>query len=179
MTYPKSASLMGYATAWLTNGIFRKINNGFVSGSQNYGAGSPSAEVLTITFSGAPADGTSGLAVPDGINGSGTPTTNFTYHWAGAPGAGLIPLVGGGGTAAQAATATQVALAAQLNNWTVTNPSSGVVKMVMKQKGFNISAAAIAGFLTGVTNAVLVATGRTFGLVIPGRFGKNYCTLPA
>ncbi len=178
MTYPTAASLKGYATSWLTNRIFRKINNGFVSGSQNYGAGAPTAEILTLTFTAAPAD-TSGLAVPDGINGSGTPTKSFTFTYAGSPGTGIIPLVSGGGTAAQAATATQVALAAQLTNWTVTNPSPGVVKMVMNQRGFNLSAAQITAFRTGTTNITLGNNGATFGLVVPGRFGKNYCTLPA
>ncbi len=178
MAYPKSASLMGYATSWLTNRIFRKMNNGYTSGSQSYGAGAPTAEILTLTFSAAPAD-LSQILVPDGINGSGTPTTTFTFRWGGAPGAGNIPLVGGGGTAAQAATAAQVALAAQLSNWTVTNPSSGVTRLTMKQKGFNISAAAIAAFLVGVTNITLAATAFSIGLVIPGRFGKGSCTLPA
>jgi len=178
MAYPKSASLTGYATAWLTNRIFRKMNNGYVSGSQNYGAGAPSAERITLTFASAPANGSS-LAVPDGINGSGTPTRTFTFTYGGSPGSGIIPLVSGGGTAAQAATATQVALAAQLTNWTVTNPSSGVVVMVRNQKGFNTTAAQRTAFLVGTTNITLGDTQSSFGLVVPGRFGKNYCTFPA
>lgn len=180
MAYPNSINLRGYATSWLTNRVSTyKPNNGFVSGNQNYAPGAPSAQFLTLTFTAAPAN-SSGLSVPDGPgNTSGTPVRNFTFTYSGSPGSGIIPLVAGGGTAAQAATATQVALAAQLTNWTVTNPSAGVVRMVRNQKGFNLSAAQITAFRVGTTNITLGNNAATFAQVIPGRFGKNYCTLPA
>jgi len=48
--------------------------------------------------------------VPDSNAAEFNTVTQFTYVYGGSPGAGVIPLVSGGGTAAQAATATQVAL---------------------------------------------------------------------
>lgn len=187
--YPKAASLLGYATSWMTSSPafkYRPYNN-FPSGSMAYvpgGASSP--EVITITFDFIP-DDLSVMTVPDGVGqAAGVPTTNFTYTYNGAPGAGIIPLVAGGGTAAQAATATQVALAAQLTNWAVTNPSAGVVVMTRLQAGFNLTAAELAALTADLINtpnessAVTVGvTESSFGLIIPGRFGKNYCILPA
>lgn len=179
MAYPLAASLKGYATSWLTNRFFAKPNNGFVSGNMNYAAGSPTATILTLTFSAAPAD-LSSLNFPDTPTiRPGNPLYAFTFTYSGAPGAHIIPLVAGGGTANQAATATQVALAAQLTNWTVTNPVAGQVKMVARQRGLTLTAAQLAAIRVGVTNVTIVQTAPSFGLIIPGRFGRNYCILPA
>jgi len=110
-------------------------------------------------------------AAPD--NGSGISIPGFgifTFTWGGAPGAGIIPLVGGGGTADQAATAAQVALSAQLPGWSVTNPSAATLVLMSPP-----------GTLPTVTllldpNMDLGSNGAfTFAGVVPGRFGQNYC----
>ncbi len=186
--YPVPASLKGYQTSWLTSRASRyKQYNGFVSGGIAYVPGSPtSGEIITITFIAVPDDG-SIMAVPDGVGASaGIPTKNFNYDYAGAPGFQVIPLVAGGGTTAQAATATQVSLAQYLDNWTVTNPSAGVVRMQRNQVGFNLTAAELAAMTADLINtpiegsAVTVGvTESSFGTIIPGRFGRNYCILPA
>lgn len=181
MAYPKAASLMGYNTRWLTDRNFYKPNNGYMlSGNQRYAPFAPArGQILTLTFTAAPADGKV-LTVLDGVpNSPGTPALGFTYTYGGSPGAGIIPLVGGGGTAAQAATATQVALAAQVTNWIVTNPSAGVVQMQSRFKGLNLTVAQVVTMLGTIANLTIALTNATQALVVPGRAGFGGATLPA
>jgi hypothetical protein len=147
--------------------------NGFVSGDRRLSPIISTFRQLTLTFSAAP-DDLSEIDVEDGgaQEPSETPR-NFVFTYNGSPGAGIIPLVAGGGTAAQAATATQVAFEAQLANWTVTNPSAGVVVMVSRWPGINPSIA-----LVGDPNIGISTLSAIIGASLPGRFGKNYCFLP-
>lgn len=159
--YPKPA---GYQTSALAIGSQSyKPFNGY---RQGFGPVQITSEVFTLTFSAAPDDG-SGFNID-------FPTIAFAYAYGGSPGAGVIPLVMGGGTAAQAATATQVALAAQIgDDWEVTNPSSGVVVMSPRQKGRVVT------FDIDLDPNFTVETDLpTFSNVIPGKFGKNYCFMP-
>ena len=178
MGYPNlGPSLRGYATSWLTNnpGGFYKPNNGYMlSGAQSYAPWAPlRGTILTLTFTAPPAD-TKVLTVLDGVpNSVGTPARAFTYAWNGAPGPGVIPLVAGGGTAAQAATATQVALAAQVTNWIVTNPSAGVVKMQSRFKGLNLTVAQMVTMLGSIADLSIAQTPATPALVVPGRRGPT------
>jgi len=110
----------GYNTLNMVNGLvgrWYKPFNQYISGSQAYGIGGPSAQVATFVFSAAPAD-LSQITVPDGpVNQPGGPNLKtFTFTYSGSPGAGIIPLVAGGGTAAQAATAAYNAMLSQLTN---------------------------------------------------------------
>lgn len=144
--------------------------NGFIGPSIARYASSQSS---TLTFSAAPTD-TSTITVNDGPpQASSTPTTVFTFAYAGAPGAGVIPLVAGGGTAAQAATAAQVALAAQLTNWRVTNPSAGVLVLERKQPGV----AAVVSRSDAAHIAIAFSAAVSLAL-LPGKFGRSYCFLP-
>ncbi len=180
MTYPKNASLTGYNYQGVVNGAsrYKRFNNA-VSGSMAYGAGAPTRERLVLTFSAAPANG-SGLSIPNGPpNNPNSPAVVFTFTWAGSPGAGVIPLVGGGGTAAQAATAAQVAIAAQVSNWVATNPSSGELDLVSVYPGLIVPATVISGgMLIGSTNITIAATPPTFGQLVPGRGAKAFSFLP-
>lgn len=160
--YPKPP---GYNTVSLATGSQSYVPfNGFRSG---FGPVVMTSEVLTLTFSDKPDDG-SGFEIqdPEGL-------VAFEYVYGGSPASNIIPLVSGGGTAAQAATATQVALAAQLVSWIVTNPSAGVVVLVQKQKGVSPDIT-----LTDDPNITVDTDLATFSNVLPGRFGKNYCFLP-
>jgi len=147
--------------------------NGYMSGSENYAPGQYSPQVATLTFgASAPAD-TSSITVPDGpANDPGTPTDSFVFTWGGAPGAGIIPLVGGGGTAAQAATATQVALSAQLSQWIVELTAPTVVRLTSRQPGVNIGPGLVGA--TGITITTVLAALRA---LLPARFGKNFAWL--
>ena len=166
---------VGYNTLFLAyaSGIYRPYND-FVSGmSMAYSPAVGNERRLTLTFSAAP-DDLSGLAVDDGSPANpGQLPTSLIYTWAGSPGAGIIPLVAGGGTAAQAATATQVAMAAQLDNWIVTNPSAGVVVMVYQFDGLNPEVDQL-----GDPNVGISLISGAFGATLPGRFGKNFCFMP-
>jgi hypothetical protein len=168
------AKPIGYDTRMFAQAslIFRPWN-GFVSGDRRLSPIISTFRTLTLTFSAAP-DDLSEIDVPDGgAQEPGQADTNFVFTWGGAPGAGIIPLVGGGGTAAQAATATSVAFNTQLVNWTVTNPSAGVVVMVSRWPGINPGIT-----LTGVTNIGQTILAAVLGASLPGRFGKNFCFLP-
>ncbi len=139
---------------------------GLIQGNTSYSPAVPSMRV-PYSFSAAPANNAT-ITIPDG------PTNRvFTFTYAGSPGAGVIPLVAGGGTAAQAATASQVAMAAQLRNWVVTNPSSAVLVLVSRN-GYNPG---ISNFVTPA-NITLGAWTSLLGNVLPARFGKNYAFLP-
>jgi hypothetical protein len=167
MRYNKPA---GYNTLWLINGVkgqSYKLNNGFLSGNERYAPSRYGFQVSTLTFSAAPADG-SQITVPDGPAGLKT----FTFTYGGAPGAGIIPLVGGGGTAAQAATATQVALEAQLSNWTATNPSAGITVLTSKIRGYNLGVGLVGN--THITISLVLAT---LTQALPARFGRSFCFL--
>lgn len=180
MSYPKAASLTGYQDSAVINGASRyKPYNGALSGSQGYAPWAFGAQVLTLTFSAAPAD-TSQLIIPEGPpNNPGTPSLMFTYTYGGSPGSGVIPLVSGGGTAAQAATATVTALLAQpITKWTPTNPSAGVVQLRAKQRGVNLTAAQIAAMLSGTTHITITQTPASQALVVPGSAGRVYSTMP-
>ena len=173
MAYPKPA---GYKYAGLTNGTqgYKRFNNA-ASQAIPYLPGPPKALSKTYQFTAAPAD-TATLQIQDvgPLTSNVLITRTFTYHYAGAPGTGLIPLVAGGGTAAQAAAATKLALDAQLNNWVIT-VLSDVITFTSKQPGVNFtitpstSPAAHMNLLTGVSP--------TFGLILPARFGKSCAIL--
>lgn len=173
MAYPKPPgyrTLAGTGAAGPKPERYRPWNN--FNSASSYAPGAPSALTLNMTFSAAPANG-SQITVPDGPpNAPSTPVRTFTFTYSGSPGTGIIPLVAGGGTAAQAATAASVALAAQLTNWTVSNPASTVLKLVAKNRGVNSSPG-----LVGSTNITIATVLATFGVVIPARFGKNYAWL--
>ena len=159
---------------WLSAGAKGyKPFNGFIGGDVAYGPRVVSLASLQFNFVGVPANGSS-VQIPDGPpNSPGTPTLNFVYTYSGAPGPGIIPLVAGGGTAAQAAAATQLAMAAQLTKWTVTNPSAIIVLLVQKQPGISPSP-----IFTGATNISVVASLSAIGNVLPGRSGKIYSIMP-
>jgi hypothetical protein len=170
MSYPKPP---GYNVQTPPAGY--KVFNNYISGSQNYAPGSPSAQRVTFTFSAAP-DDLSQITVPDGpVNLPGGPNVKtFTFTYGGSPGAGIIPLVMGGGTAAQAATAAYTAMLAQLENWTPTNPTPTVLVLESLQRGVTLGPG-----LVGNTHAALSGVASTFGEVLPARFGKNYAVLSA
>jgi len=156
--------------AFLKGAIRYKAFSGSLNAAKSSSIGSPTKEVLTLTFSAAP-ENNSVINVPDSNAAEFNTVTQFTYVYGGSPGAGVIPLVSGGGTAAQAATATQVALAAQLGGWDVTNPSAGVVVLVNRLPGFNV-------FITSGSIHILNMTEKaalSFGQQVPGRFGRNFC----
>lgn len=178
MVYPnKPPSQRGYSTTWLANAspaaaVYKPFNGYMLSGAQSYAPWAPSrGTILNLTFSAPPADGEQLMVLDGPPNAPGTPTDAFTYVYGGSPGVGIIPLVSGGGTAAQAATATQVALAAQLNNWIVTNPSSGVVTLQSKYKGLNLTAAQIATMIGTIAGLAIVQLKATPTPVLPGRRG--------
>lgn len=134
MAYPKPR---GYKYAGLINGAAGyKPNNNFLSGNMNYAPGAPTLKSITYNFVGAPANNST-LTVQDGPpNSPGAPTKTFTFTWAGAPGVGVIPLVAGGGTAAQAAVAAAAVLSGQLTKWTTTVAGTAIT-MTQLQKGVN------------------------------------------
>lgn len=152
-----------------------KIFNNFRSGSKWYAPGAPTGFFSEIfNFVGAPANG-SQIIVPDGPigNPNGTLRT-FTFTWAGSPGAGIIPLVAGGGTAAQAATAAQVAMSAQLSHWDVDNPSSAVLTLLQNQQGVSTPTTRV-----GTTNMSLVnGTSVSPGAFVPARIGRIFAAMP-
>jgi len=180
MTYPKNASLTGYKYGGLTAGAarYKRFNNA-VTGSMGYSAGAPSKERLILTFSAAPADG-SGLSIPNGPpNAPNSPAVVFTFVYGGSPGAGIIPLVGGGGTAAQAAAAAQVAIAAQVSHWVATNPSAGELDLVSVYPGLKVPDSVISGgILIGTTNITITDNPPSFGQLVPGGGGKRFSFLP-
>lgn len=148
--------------------MYKPFNN-FVSGSMKYSPqGLPGYLSYTLNFSAAPADGSQLILA----NSPGESPVTFTFTYNGAPGAGVIPLVAGGGTAAQAATATQVALAAQLLKWVATNPSAGLVGLTYSARGIYLPLTTV-----GVVNFTTITTLPSFGAVLPARFGKNYAVM--
>lgn len=156
----------GYKYDSLIAGAIRyKPNNGFVNsnGMSGYTPGGFTPQRVNGAVSAAPADG-SQIQVQDAVG-----VKTFTYVWNGAPGAGIIPLVAGGGTAAQAATAASVALAAQLVGWTVTNPSAGNFLLTSKTPGTKYTTF---GNVSGVTNTVFTRTDSVQRAVLPGGNGK-------
>lgn len=153
--------------------IYRPNNGALNSQVMRYGPVLNTKRRLTITFSAAP-DDLSELHVQDGSYGAlDTPTRDFVFTYGGSPGTGVIPLVMGGGTAAQAATATFTALAAELTHWDVSNPSAGVVVLESHLAGVNPTLTD-----TGDTNTGVSILAADVGVVLPGKFGKNYCYLP-
>lgn len=163
--YPKPS---GYATSRLVAGSqsYKPFNN-YLSGSMRYAPNRPQRQSLSLTFNAAPANG-SQLVIQDGPpNSPGSSTKTFTFTYSGSPGAGIIPLVAGGGTAAQAATATQVALAAQLSTWDVTNPAAGQVIMTQRQRGVTDTVTTV-----GTTNITFVVLANAvFRRVLPALVG--------
>lgn len=152
-----------------------KVFNNFNSGSKWYAPGAPTGFFsVTYNFVGTPANG-SQLIVPDGpIGNPNAVLKTFTFTWAGSPGAGIIPLVAGGGTAAQAATAAATALNAQLTNWTATNGGSGVLTMDQEQQGISTPITRV-----GTTNmSPVTGTAVEAGAIVPGCFGKVKALLP-
>jgi hypothetical protein len=157
----------GYKYAGLINGAtrYRPFNN-FLSGNMRYAPNRPTRMSLDFNFTGTPANG-SQITVPDGPpNQPGGPNLKtFTFTYGASPGAGIIPLVGGGGTAAQAATAATAALAAQLTNWITSNPSAGHMTITANQRGVNSGPGLVGS--TNITISTLVAV--AFRQVLPGR----------
>ncbi len=170
MTYRYSKPI-GYNTMGLTSqrNVYKPFN-GFASGSGAYAPGNYSAQTNTLAFTGTPANG-SQITVPDGpVNQPSTPNLKtFTFTWAGSPGAGIIPLVAGGGTAAQAATAASVALAAQLTNWSVALTAATVVRLTSLQPSVNVSSG-----LVGATNITLTTVLSAIRAVLPCIRGRGF-----
>jgi len=159
MAYRKPA---GYRVGNLITGAQRyKRYNNSLAGAIPYLPGAPSAKTETYNFTAAPAD-TSTLTLGGVV---------FTFTYGGAPGAGIIPLVGGGGTAAQAAAATKLAVETQLPNvWSVTVATS-FATFTARQIGIN---PAITPSVAPASNmAAITGTPSTFGNLLPARFGKS------
>jgi len=153
-----------------------KIFNNFTSGSKWYAPGAPTGFFSTsYNFVGAPANG-SQIIVPDGPLGSpNSVLTTLTFTWGGSPGPGVIPLVAGGGTAAQAAAATALAFEDLITHWLAENPSGSSLTLTQMQQGISTPLT-----LVGTTNMNAV-TGNPVvnGAFVVGRFGKNYAVMPA
>lgn len=165
----------GYDYSPLIRGASRyKPFNGYVGGGVNYAPNPSTLEQLTLTFSAAPVDGSSiRVQVHPSIL---LPPEIWVFTYGGSPGDLIIPLVSGGGTAAQAATATATALngdSTVTSTWTVTNPSAGLVVMTSKIVGFSPTLTTF-----GTTHITIGTQAATQGVVLPGRFGKNYCFMP-
>ncbi len=166
----------GYKYAGLTNGAqgYKRFNN---AGSQAipYLPGPPKAFSATYQFTAAPAD-TATLQIQDvgPLTSNVLLTRTFTYHYAGSIGTGLIPLVAGGGTAAQAAAATKTALDSQLSNWIITVVSD-VITFTSKQTG--VSYTITPGTSPASNMNLLTGVAPTFGLILPARFGKGLALL--
>jgi hypothetical protein len=159
------------------NGIYNKPYNKAILGNQAYAPGAPIGLDVTFTFTAAPAN-LSTITIPDDNSAfnPGAPRL-YTFTYSGAPGTGVIPLVAGGGTAAQAAAAAAQALgvfaASKLLYWTVSNPTATSLRLVSQLKGKLINIV-----LGGVTNMTTVVNQQAgFAPILPGRFGKNYCFL--
>jgi hypothetical protein len=129
-------------------------------GGAPYTPGSADSQRITITFSAAPANGSS-IIIPDG-----SVTRTFLFTYSGSPGVGVIPLVAGGGTATQTAVAAQAALDAQLTSWDVTTNGGTALILVSR---IPARAAVITG--TQATGAQVNVSASTTGLV-PAAFGK-------
>lgn len=170
MAYPKPA---GYKYSGLTAGASKyKPNNGSLSGNSRYAPGAPTAQRRVYNFTAAPGD-LSTLTVGDGpANDPDSPASVFTFTWNGAPGAGVIPLVAGGGTAAQAAVAATNVLNAQLDNWTV-EVSVDTISMTRKDVGVNSTVTPQVAANMNLVNSVTAAP----TAVLPGRVGNLSCTL--
>lgn len=169
MTYAKPAGYKTYGAIGIGGfaGRCYKLWNGFITSSK-YSPSPYSAQVADLTFSAAPAN-LSQILIQDG------PTLKtFTYTWAGSPGSGIIPLVAGGGTAAQAATASDVALSAQLTYWSADVLVPGVLRLTSLLPGVNT-----APTFVGVTNIDMVRVLAGLGAKVPGRVGQIFCFLPA
>lgn len=160
----------GYKT-YIARGASRyKPFNGYVSGGDSYGPRQVTAATDTIAFSAAPTN-LATLTIPDGATNNAA-VKSFVFTYSGSPGALVIPLVAGGGTAAQAATATQVALAAQLTNWVVTLASATSVLLTSKQAGINPIIVT-----SDVVHISIAPSASSIGNVHPGKAGNVYCTL--
>ncbi len=137
--------------------------NGFMGGDQRSGPRLITAQSATLTFSAAPAD-LSTLTIG---------STVFTYRWNGSPGAGTIVLVAGGGTAAQAATATQAILAAQLTTWTATLTAANVVTITNTVMG------TIVALQQALANITIANTASAIGNVLCAKLGRIFGWLSA
>jgi len=158
MAYRKPA---GYQVGNLIVGAQRyKRYNNALQQAIPYLPGAPNAFTATYNFTAAPAD-TSTLTIGGVV---------FTFTWAGAPGAGIIPLVAGGGTAAQAAAATKLAVETQLPGiWTVTVATT-FATFIARQIGIN---PVITPSVAPASNmAAITGLPSTFGNLLPARFGK-------
>ncbi len=163
----------GYNTLCFTNGQSGRSYkpwNGFNNGSQ-YAPGNLSPRIVTLTFTGTPADN-SQIIIPDGpFNDPASGNKTFTFDWGGSPGAGIIPLAVGGGTAAQAATAAQNVLSAQLTQWTV-NLTSATTLVITSRQPITVGPSQV-----GVTNITLTTVLAGLRAILPARFGKVYAWL--
>ena len=169
MAYSKP---LGYRTYIGVGASMYRPFNRFISGGIAYGPGAPSAQIANFAMSAVPANG-SAVTVPDGpLNQPGTPLKTFTFTYSGSPGTGIIPLVAGGGTIAQAIVAMQTALEAQLVNWTVVTPatpSSGLIRLTSRLPGVTVGPG-LGG--SGPTNLTITTTQSVFASVLPGRAGS-------
>lgn len=163
----------GYATISLTGvSRYRPFNN-FLSGNVRYAPNRPTRLSVNLAFGATPANG-SQIVMPIGSPANPTNLTlTFTYN--GSPGPGIIPLVSGGGTAAQAATAAALAIAQQAPNWTANNNASANVILTANVRGVNLSPSLVGS--TNITLSTLVAV--TFRQVIPAILGKVFGWLTA
>lgn len=160
----------GYSTLFLINGNKGRTYkpwNGYVSGDNSYSPGRYSLSTTSMTFSAAPANN-SQLTVQDG-----SVLKTFTFTYSGSPGPGIIPLVAGGGTAAQAANATQVALAAQLTYWTASISAPTVAVITSTVRGPVTGPGSV-----GSTNITFTTIVSTLGIPVPGRVGHRAVWLP-
>lgn len=147
-------------------------NNGFTSKSP-YAPNVGTAQRILLTFSGVPADAST-IIVAD-IDGTGAIIAKtFTFTYGGSPGAGIIPLVGGGGTTIQATAATLLAFQQQLLSWVETSISN--VSFWITRNIVGITSAAISGSQATISPSAV--SGAAVALtVLPVRFGTlgSYC----
>jgi hypothetical protein len=156
----------GYRTILAPAGY--KPFNGFLGGDKSYGPRLVTAQAYLFTFLDAP-DDLSTITIFDG-----GASEVFTFTYGGAPGAGIIPLAVGGGTAAQAAAAALVVFQEQLSDWTSRAVSSVSTEIAAKEVGIFMSAARSDAVNVGLANST-----PEIGNVLPARFGRNYGFLSA
>jgi hypothetical protein len=171
MVYPKP---IGYKYSGLTKGSqsYKRFNNAAAQATP-YLPGAPSAFSSTFNFTGVPANNST-IVIQD-IGATNQPfNRTFTFTYAGSPGAGIIPLVAGGGTIAQATVAAALALNAQLNNWVVT---SSPTSLTFRSKQIGISLTITPSSAPNANMSLVNGVAPTFNLVLPARFGKNHAFL--
>lgn len=151
----------GYRT--ITPPSAYKPFNGYLGGDKTWGPRLVTAQSLGLLFAGVPAD----LSVLT-IEGQA-----FTFKWNVPSSPGVIPLVAGGGTIAQAATSALTVLGDELVGWTVTQTASDILRATKNEVGENAS------WLQVNTNITISNNLFVIGNVLPAKAGKCFGVLSA